>query len=332
MEYTRFGNTGMEISRLSLGTMTFGGKLDRAECARVVDEALDKGVNLIDTADSYGDSEEILGAILTPEKRERIFLATKVYLRFCREGRIARNSRTNIFSSLERSLRLLKTDYVDLYQLHHPDPSSPIEETLETLDTIVKQGKARYVGVSNHYAWQMAHMLGEAKARGYVPIVSYQANYSILDRQIEFEALEFVRKFNIALMCYSPLSSGVLTGKYHTGKGVPEGSRATSLRYVERYLEDETVSAIVAELKAVAAEQELEMNQLAILWLLGKSDVTTVILGGSRPDHFSQIYEIADRTLPEEVVDKIDALSEPRIYSPYINQSQRTAPAINPGA
>lgn len=330
MDYTRFGNTGMEVSCLSLGTMTFGGKLDRADCARVVDEALDKGINLIDTADSYGDSEEILGGILAPEKRERIFLATKVYMRFCREGRIARNSRTNILNSLEHSLRLMKTDYVDLYQLHHPDPDTPIDETLATLDTIVEQGKARYVGVSNHFAWQMMHMLGEAKVRGYVPIVSYQASYSILDRQLEFEAVEFLRKFNIALMCYSPLSSGILTGKYHTGKGIPEDSRATALRYVERYLESDTVTAIMEELKTIAADQNLELNQLAILWLLAKPHVTTVILGGSWREHFTQIYDVAERKLPEDVVQKIDEVSEPRIYCPYINQRQRTAPALRP--
>lgn len=332
MDYSRFGNTGIEASRLSLGAMTFGGKLDRAECARVVDEALDNGINLIDTADSYGDSEEILGELLAPEKREHVFLATKVYRRFCRDGRVARNSCTNILNSLDRSLRLLKTDYVDLYQLHHPDPDTPIDETLATLDTIVRQGKARYVGVANHYAWQMAHMLGEAKGRGYVPIVSYQASYSILDRQLEFDAVEFVRKFNMALMCYSPLSSGILTGKYHTGKGIPEGSRATAMRYVERYLENETVNTIMEGLKTIAAEQGLQLNQLAILWLLAKSHVTTVILGGSRPEHFSQIYEIIGQALPEDVVEKIDTLSESRIYSPYINQNQRTAPAINPGA
>jgi len=332
MKYTRFGNTGMKVSRLSLGAMTFGRGLDRAECARVVDEALDNGINFIDTADSYFDSEEILGEILEPDKRERVFLATKVYRQFCRDGKAARNSRVNILSSLERSLRLLNTDYVDLYQLHHPDPDTPIQETLETLDTIVKQGKARYVGVSNHYAWQMAHMLGEAKARGYEPIVSYQANYSILDRQLEFETIEFLRKFNIALMCYSPLSSGVLTGKYHTGQGIPEGSRATVIKYIEPYINDDTVGRIVEELKPIAAEQGLQLNQLAILWLLAKPDATTVILGGSRPEHFSQIYAIMDRTLPSEVVKRIDDLSEARIYCRYLNQGHRTAPALNPWA
>ncbi len=332
MEYTRFGNTGMEISRLSLGGMTFGRSLDRAQCARVIDEALDRGVNFIDTADSYGDSEAILGELLSPEKRERVFLATKVYRQSCRGGKAARNSRTNILDSLERSLRLLKTGYVDLYQLHHPDPHTPIQETLATLDTIVKQGKARYAGVSNHYAWQMALMLGEAKARGLEPIVSYQANYSILDRQLEIEAVEFLRKFNLALMCYSPLSSGVLTGKYHTGKGLPEGSRATAVRYLDRYIASESVARILVELKPIAAEQGLELNQLAILWLLAKPHVTTVILGGSRPEHFSQIYDAMGRPLPEETVQKIDAVSESCIYSPYLNQGHRTAPALNPWA
>ena len=328
MEYVRFGNTGMQVSRFCLGAMTFGGKLDRAACKRVVDEALDQGVNFIDTADSYGDSEEVLGEVVSPERRDKVFLTTKVFRRFCRDGRVARNCRTNIISSLERSLRLLKTDYVDLYQLHHPDEDAPIEETLETLDTLVTQGKVRYVGVSNHYAWQMAYMLGLCRAHAREPLASIQANYNVLDRQVERSTVPFCNKFNIAMMCYGPLCGGILTGKYMGREQPPEGTRAAGMKPMQEYLDDETVQRIVEGLAAIAEEQGLRMNQLAILWLVAKPHATTIILGGTKPEHFTQILEVADRRLPEDVVQRIDELSAPRVYTPFMNQSFRNAPGL----
>src|SRR5437762_5443829 len=159
MQYIRFGNTGMQVSRLCLGAMMFSRKMDFETSRRTIDEAIERGVNFIDTAESYGESEEFLGRILEG-RREKIYLATKVYTKRARDGRVGRNSRVNLLHSLERSLKLLRTDYVDFYQLHHPDPDTPIEETLSTLHRVVRQGKVRYIGVSNHYAWQMAHMIG----------------------------------------------------------------------------------------------------------------------------------------------------------------------------
>ncbi|MBN2307518.1 MAG: aldo/keto reductase [Candidatus Hydrogenedentes bacterium] len=331
MQYVKFGNTGMKVSRFCLGAMTFGGHLrsglDEQASARVVDEALDHGVNFIDTADSYGDSEETLGRILPPEKRERVYLATKVFRCFCRDNRVARNSRVNIINSLERSLRLMKTDYVDLYQLHHPDPDTPADETLSTLDMLVKQGKIRYVGVSNHYAWQMAYMLGLCKAAGWEPLVSVQSNYGLLDRQVEREIVPFCEKFNIAMMCYSPLARGVLTGKYHKGESSEEISEA-SKRLTEQYVVDPDVAEVVAELRAVAEENGVAMNQAAILWLMSRPRATAVILGGSKPEHFTQIYEIADRELPEEAIARLDKVAGNRIYQPFRNQSMIGGPGV----
>jgi aryl-alcohol dehydrogenase-like predicted oxidoreductase len=329
MKYVMFGNTGMKVSRLSLGAMTLGGRVDQKTSARVVDEALDHGVNLIDTGDSYGDSEETLGEILSGAKRERVFLATKVFRRFCRDGRVGRNSRVNLIHALERSLRLLKTDYVDLYQLHHPDEETPIEETLMTLDTLVKQGKIRYYGVSNHYAWQMAHMIGESKAHGWEPLVSIQPNYNVLDRQVERETIPFCRRFNIALMCYGPLCGGILTGKYHAKEEIPKGSRGETNPKVQDYLRDKRVAGIVEDLRRIGEEHHLRMNQLAILWLLAKPDATTIIVGGSRPEHFTQIYDIADSEIPQSVVEKIDEISEDRIHTPFANQPIVEGPRIS---
>ena len=328
MQYVTFGNTGMKVSRFCLGAMMFGGKLDRDGSARVVDEALDHGVNFIDTADSYGDSEEVLGEVLTKEKREKVFLTTKVFRQFCRDRRAGRNSRVNIINSLERSLRLLRTDYVDLYQLHHPDEETSIEETLATLDTLVMQGKIRYVGVSNHYAWQMAWMIGECKAHGWEPLVSIQANYNMIDRQVERETVPFCNKFNIAMMCYGPLCGGILTGKYHGPGGIPEGARGAGQGKMMEYIADETVTAVVGELREIAHQSNLQMNQTAILWLKAKSHATSIILGGTRPEHYTQIYEVADKELPEEVVTRMDELSAPRVYTPFANQSFRAGPRV----
>jgi len=328
MQYVMFGKTGMKVSRFCLGTMNFTNELELDQSARIVDEAIDNGVNFIDTADSYDRSEEVLGKILSREKREKVFLTTKVYKCFCREGNIARNSRTNIINSLERSLKLLNTDYVDLYQLHHPDEDAAIDDTISTLDTLVKQGKIRYYGISNHLAWQMAYMLGESKAHNWEPLVSQQVPYSIIDRQIENDIVHFCRKFNIAIMCYGPLCGGLLTGKYI--KEIPEGSRLGGKQYYKDfYLDNKLVMDIVEKLSTIAKENDLQMNQLAILWLMSKPHATTIILGGRKAEHYSPIYEIADRELPDDVVKRIDELSAPRIYTRALTLIFRNGPGLS---
>lgn len=332
MEYRGFGLSGMQVSRLCLGAMTFGGDLPRQDVPRVIDEAIAHGVNLIDTADSYGNSEEILGQVLSPEQRERVFLVSKVYRRYSRDGRIARNSRTNITFNLERSLRLLQTDHLDLLLLHHPDPDTPVEQTLHTLDELVRQGKIRYWGVSNHYAWQMAYMLGLTRERHSEPMVAVQSCYSILERQIEQETVPMLQRFHIGLMCYSPLCGGILTGKYHPETGEPAEGRAARQKAFRERTQDEQITRIVHELRAIAREQEMSLAQLAIAWLLAKPWVSTVILGGSKPEHFSVAYETADRRLPDDVVQRIDDLSAPRVFGKFLNQPQAAGADLNVNA
>jgi 1-deoxyxylulose-5-phosphate synthase len=329
MKYVMFGNSGMQVSRFCLGTMTFGNKIDTKTADTVLAEALDNGVNFVDTADSYGESEQVLGKILNSSRREKIFLATKVFKQFCRDGKAARNSRTNIINSLERSLSLMNTDYVDLYQLHHPDDKTPIGETLAALDSLVKAGKIRYIGVSNHYAWQMAAMLGEAKLHNWEPLISIQASYDILDRQIEQETVPFCNRYNIAIMCYGPLSGGILTGKYLHSKKPPEGTRAEQNKLLKQYLKDEIVEHIVEELEEISKKNNIPMNQLAILWLMSKPHATSIILGGSKLEHFNSIYEIADQNLPEEITQRIDNVSKPRIHAAFKNQPITIGPVIN---
>jgi 1-deoxyxylulose-5-phosphate synthase len=320
MQTVRFGNSGMRVSRFCLGAMTFGEDLDEAQTARAVDEAIEHGVNFIDTADSYGRSEELLGRVLTPEKRERVYLATKVWVQHARDKSVGRNSRINITHALERSLGLMKTDYIDLLMLHHPDPETPLDETLATLDNLVAQGKTRYVGVANHYAWQMAYMLSQSRSRGLVPIVSQQACYNILDRAIEPETVPFLERFNVGLMCYGPLCRGILTGKYHQPGYTTEPIHESTAKRMRNFIDDEAVGRMVPQLREIADEQDLRLNQLAVLWLKSKPYVSTIILGGSKPEHFRDAYEVADRDLPEEVVKRIDEISEERRYRRFFNQ------------
>jgi aryl-alcohol dehydrogenase-like predicted oxidoreductase len=319
MQYVQFGETGMKVSRFCLGGMMFSRKLDQDASRLVVDEALDRGVNFIDTAESYGESEEFLGRILDG-RRDKVYLATKVYTKWAADGQCGRNSRANILFSLERSLTLLKTDHVDLYQLHHVDYETAVDETLEALDAIVKQGKTRFVGVSNHYAWQMAQMIGESRRRGFDPIVSNQCSYSIVDRPIEIEMVPMAKRFNLALMVYYPLRGGVLTGKYRRGEGVPAGTRAEQDAKLQILLSKPQLWDVLETVDAVAKRNSLAMNQVAMLWVLAKGFVTCPILGGSKPEHFRMMYEIADRKLIDADVKEIDEASKGFAYKPFVNQ------------
>jgi aryl-alcohol dehydrogenase-like predicted oxidoreductase len=326
MQYNLFGNSGMEVSRLGLGTMTFGEKVDQATAQRITDEAIAGGVNLIDTADSYGDSEIVLGHIFKAnKKREQIVLCTKVYNRHSNGEHIGRNSRINVTNALNASLARLQVDHVDLLQLHHPDPQTPIDETMMTLDTLVKAGKVRHVGCSNHYAWQIAYSNGIAARLHTEPLISVQSSYNALDRIVEMDLLHFVRKFNIALMVYSPLGAGLLAKDFDRKHPVDEKSRAGSYR---GRIGAEQVYTILERLQQIAKAQGVALNQLAILWLLAKPVVSTVLMGGSKPEHFSTVTEIADKTLPKEVVEEIDKLTEPGIYGPFKNQPRVSGPGM----
>ena len=332
MEYIALGNAGIQVSRLCLGTMGFGRKIDKTSAARALDEALDNGVNIVDTAESYGTdqpAEEIIGDLLSNGRRDKVYVASKVFRRRAADGHCGRNSRSNILHSLDLSLRRLQTDYIDLYQLHHPDPDTPIEETLSTLDDLVRTGKIRYVGVSNHFAWQMAYMLGVANRHGWEPMVSYQMCYNLLDRPVEVEAVPFCRKFNVATMAYSPLCGGMLSGKYKRNEPPPAKSRVGEWgKKMLAFHEDSAIHDMLDEMRKIAQEQDVTLNQLAVQWLLSKPYVATVILGGSRPDHYSPMYDIADKRLPDDVVEKMDAITSRQVYKRFMNQPYTDGPNL----
>jgi aryl-alcohol dehydrogenase-like predicted oxidoreductase len=322
MQYVRYGNTGMVVSKLCLGAMDFPNRLSEEESIRLIHHALDQGITFIDTADSYRRSEEVVGKALEG-KRDQVVLTTKVYRS---EGGFS--SRQGLMRALEASLQRLRTDWVDLYQLHHPDPKTPVEETIATLDTLVQQGKIRYWGVSNHYAWQMAHMLGVSAAHGWEPLVSIQCRYNILDRPIEMETVPFCQRFNIAMITYGPLCGGFLSGTYKRGQEPPEGSRVA--RAYRRMMTDELFDTLEA-LEPIAAKYQIGLNQLAVLWVLSKPYVTCPILGGSRPEHFEPMYGLTEMKLDEEDVKRIDEISARYIYKAFENQpiKQGAPPAMN---
>ena len=330
MEYVVFGNTGLKVSRFCLGAMNFPLECDFETTVATFQDAFDAGINFIDNADAYGRgrSEEVMGRALkeTSLARENIVIATKCWVRmFEREGGGGGEgggcSRRHIIQACENSLRRLQTDYIDIYQLHHPDPITPVEETLEALDTLIKQGKILYAGVANHYAWQMAEMLGKAALRNWQPIISAQVSYSILDRVIENETVPFCRKFNVAIMGYGPLKGGILTGKYKRGEAPPEGSRFSNPRAAKHFLTDETFDT-VEELEDIATRNGMLIHQLAMKWVLRNPAITTPILGGSKREHFQPMYRVFDMAVDPADMERIDELSEKYRYQPYANQGQ----------
>jgi len=320
MHYVRLGNAGIEVSRLCLGCMDFPLRLEEDRAARVVDSALGHGVTFLDTADSYGrgESEEVVGRLLKG-KRQQVVLATKFWVKMHDRPNGGGCSRLHILEAAEDSLRRLQTDYIDLYQLHHPDPNTPVEEVLSTLDTLVKQGKVRYIGVSNHYAWQMAHMLGVSALHHWEPIVSIQCRYNILDRAIENETVPFCERFNIATMIYGPLDRGILTGKYRRGEPVPQGSWLDRYKKGQEELTDEAFD-ILDQLREIAGNYGILMNQLAMAWVLSKPFVTSAVMGGSRPEHFEQLYPVLEMKIDPEDLKRIDEMSQRWRYRPFENQ------------
>ncbi|RCV48194.1 aldo/keto reductase [Marinitenerispora sediminis] len=286
MRYRRLGNSGLSVSVVGLGANNFGRRLDEAATRAVVDAALDAGVNFVDTADIYGGtaSEEFLGAALEG-RRDHVVLATKFGAPMRIDGTPeweALGSRRYVRAAVERSLRRLRTDYIDLYQFHFPDPETPIEETLSVLTDLVREGKVRYIGSSNRTAWQVADAEWVARANGLASFVSAQNEYSLLDRRAENELLPAAEHFGIGVLPYFPLASGLLTGKYRRGQAVPEGSR-----YQVNGMEDRLTGArfdAVEALTAFAEERGLSLLDVAVSGLAAQPAVASVIAGATSPE------------------------------------------------
>jgi aryl-alcohol dehydrogenase-like predicted oxidoreductase len=301
MRMRRLGRSGLSVSEVGLGCNNFGMRIDQKETSRVVDAAIDAGITFFDTADIYGatQSEVFLGKALG-KRRGEVIVATKFGMRIGDDERRKGGSRRWIMRAVEDSLQRLGTDYIDLYQMHAPDPETPIEETLRALDDIVSQGKVRYIGNSNFTGWQIAD--ADWTGRGANRFVSAQNLYSLLERKSAFEVLPACEQFGLGFLPFFPLASGLLTGKYRRGEGAPEGTRlaAWGSRGAQA-LSDRNFDAVEA-LSGWAEARGHTMLELAFAWLLGQPVVSSVIAGATRPEQVqANAAAAAWRLTPEEV-------------------------------
>lgn len=310
MKLRNLGRSGLQVSLVGLGCNNFGGRLDLAATREVVHRALDLGITLFDTADIYGErgrSEEYLGESLG-ERRKDIVLATKFGMAMDDAGIRKGASRRYILSAVEASLRRLKTDWIDVYQLHQPDPLTPIEETLRALDDLIRQGKVRYVGCSNLLAWQVVEALWTAKHAGLDRFVCCQDEYSLLVREPERELIPIMERYGLGLLPYFPLASGLLTGKYQRNAALPAGARLTETkRLAERYL-TEANWRIVERLEDFCARRGRTLLELVLSWLAARPTVASVIAGATRPEQVEANVRAVEWSLTPEDVAEIDRL------------------------
>jgi 1-deoxyxylulose-5-phosphate synthase len=321
MDLAPLGRTGLHVSRLCLGTMNFGAQVDRAGSFAILDTAADGGINFIDTADVYpsdgshtnglGMTEEIIGKWLKP-RRDEFVLATKAGYPTGAAPWQCGNSRKHLLEAVEGSLRRLQTDYIDLYQLHKPDRSTPIDETLSALDDLVRSGKVRYVGCSNFYAYEVARALGRSELRGWERFSSVQPRYNLLFREPERELFRVCEEESLAVLPYNPLAGGFLSGKYDL-RSDPEAStrfvnEATSKLYRDRYWHEPMFKAVNG-VHQLAAEAGVPCAQLAISWVLAQPQVTSAIIGASRPEQLRDTLVAGEQRLDAGLVAALDELT-----------------------
>ena len=310
MDIRNLGKSGLRVSAIGLGCNNFGGRIDLEASRNVVHKALDAGITLFDTADMYGErggSETCLGAILGPRRKD-IVLATKFGLEMDDVGVKRGGSRRYIMSAVEDSLRRLKTDWIDLYQYHRPDPLTPVEETLRALDDLVRQGKVRYIGASNMPAWQVADAQWLAKETGCHAFVSCQDEYSLLVRDAERELIPMAQHFGLGLLPYFPLASGLLTGKYRRNAPMPADARLTKTeRLADRYLTQANWEK-TEKLADFCEARGKSMVELAFSWLLAQPAVSSVIAGATKPEQVAANVAAGGWALTADDRAEIDAI------------------------
>ncbi len=311
MKYRHVGRTGLVVSRVCLGAMTFDQRdwgCDEATARAIVHAFVGAGGNFIDTADGYsgGRSEEVLGRVLKDFDRDDIVLATKAYFRTGPTANARGLSRKHLMEACEASLRRLQTDYIDLYQIHGPDPRTPIEETLRTLDDLTRQGKIRYAGCSNFPAWKVVESIWTSKQCGINAFVSCQDEYSLLVRNAEWELIPAMQGYGLGLLPYFPLSAGMLTGKYSRMESPAEGTRFSVWKaLVPRYFTERNWN-IVECLEKFCAERKHTLLELAFNWLLANPVVSSVIAGATKPEQVEMNVAAADWSLSPEDLAEIE--------------------------
>lgn len=320
MRYNKLGRTGLFVSELCLGTMTFGGTgemwskigtLQQGEAEALVRTAVDRGINFIDTADVYsgGQSEEITGQALhgLGIARHDVVLATKAFGETGPGPNARGSSRVHLIDACKASLKRLKTDYIDLYQLHGFDPATPIEESLRALDVLVQHGHVRYVGVSNWAAWQIAKALGTSERLGLARFASLQAYYTVAGRDLERELAPMMRSEDVGLMVWSPLAGGLLSGKYGRDSQGEQGSRRTTFDFPP--VNKDRAFDVVDVLRPMAERRGVSVAQIALAWLLHQEVVTSVIVGAKRVDQLEDNIAAASVELTADEMDAIDRVS-----------------------
>jgi len=322
MEYTKLGSTGLEISQLCLGCMNFGSDAawminDRDEGLDLIHEAVDSGINFLDTANvySYGESEEIVGEAITSRNRDELVVATKVYSEM-REGPNGSGlSRKHIIDQAYASLDRLGVDYIDLYQIHRYDETTPIEETLAALTHLVDEGVVRYVGASTMTAYQFTKALYTADQENYERFVSMQPEYNAVDRHEEANILPVCEGEEIGVIPWSPLAGGFLTGKYDRDGEIPEGTRAADDEYTQNRFRDENWTVVEA-IEDIAASKDATSPQVAIAWLLEQDAVDAPIIGPRTSEHLQELLGALEVSLDSDELDRIEAPLTPRWPAP----------------
>jgi aryl-alcohol dehydrogenase-like predicted oxidoreductase len=312
MQFRNLGRSGLLVSRIGLGCNNFGGRLDLAGTKAVIHAAIDAGITLFDTADVYGErggSETLMGEVLGP-RRHDIVLASKFAMPMDEAETLKGGSRRYIMRAVEASLTRLKTDYLDLYQMHRMDPLTPIEESLRALSDLVSQGKIRYFGCSNFSAWRLVEAQWTARMLDLPGFVSAQDEYSLVKRDHEAELIPALREYGVGLLPYFPLASGLLTGKYRRNAPMPEGARLTNTqRLADRYLTERNwqLAERLADFAEARGHTALE---LAFSWLLAQSPVASVIAGATRPEQIAQNVQAGSWELSADDLAEIDRITK----------------------
>jgi len=320
MQHVRLGSTGLKVSRLCLGTMTFGYQCDEPTSRAILDRAVEGGVTFIDTADAYpvgappetfGRTEEIIGTWMEG-RRDRFVLATKCFFPVGPMPWDGGSSRRHILDAVHRSLRRLRTDFIDLYQLHSFDPETPVDESLEALDTLLRSGEVRYIGVSNWAAWRVARALGRSEVLRVGKIASVQPRYNLLFRELERDLLPMCESEGLGVISYNPIAGGMLSGKHRREGGPTEGTRFTlgtsGPLYRQRYWQEAAFDA-VEKLQALATELGIALPTLAVAWVLHNPAITAPIIGASRPEQLDATLAAAEVQLDEATLQRLDDIT-----------------------
>jgi aryl-alcohol dehydrogenase-like predicted oxidoreductase len=335
MQYKRLGRSAISVSKICMGTMTFGVGADEATAHRILDRSLEAGINFFDTAENYpvppkeeyaGLTEEIVGRWLKTKRRDEVILATKVsgpshgWIRSAQRAGMTAMDRHNITRALEASLKRLGTDYVDLYQTHWPDHGAPYDEAMETLDELIRAGKIRIIGCSNETTWGLMKSLAASERLGVARHQTIQNNFSLNNRRFEDELAAACNHEGVSLIPYSPLGGGVLSGKYNDG-ATPEGARFThylklggrQAAMARRFVNDKTIAS-TKRFQAIAAEAGMSVVTLATAWSKQHDFVASTIVGATREDQLDEIFAAADLDLSAEVMKAIDAVTREILY------------------